>query len=69
MSDFEEKNKNILARFETQKTGSKVNVYSVKTKCGKNAVMISMNGANKEQANSACLNVFGDNYESSEIRP
>ncbi len=69
MSDFEQKNKNILNRFETQKTGTKISVYSVKTTYGKNAVMISMDGANKEQANKACLNVFGDNYESSEIRP
>jgi hypothetical protein len=69
MSDFEQKNKNILNRFETQKTGTKVSVYSVKTKCGKNATMISMHGANEEQTKKACLNVFGDNYESSKIRP
>ena len=69
MSVFEPKNKNILNRSETQKTGTKVSVYSVKTKCGKKAVMISMDGAKKEQANNDCLNVVGDNYESSEIRP
>jgi len=64
MTSIEQKNKNILSRFDSEKTGSKICVFNVKTKCGKNAVMISMDKINLNKAKKDCVNVFGGNFDS-----
>jgi len=68
MTSIEQKNKNILSRFENDKTGSKIAVFDIKTKCGKEAVMVSMHGASHYEAIERCMNVFGGNVEKVEAR-
>lgn len=58
------KNKNILNRFENEKQGTKIKVYKVITNCGKNAVLICMNGQDINYAKSSCQNTFGKNFKS-----
>ena len=68
MTSIEQKNKNILSRFENDKSGSKICVFNIKTKCGKNPVMISMDQKTETQAEEKAKNIFGDNYESIKAR-
>ena len=68
MTSIEQKNKNILSRFDNEKSGSKIAVFDIKTKCGKGAVMVSMHGATHEEAIERCTNVFGGNVDKVEAR-
>lgn len=68
MTSIEQKNTNILNRFENNKTGTKIRVFNVTTKCGKGAVMISMHGADDDEAATACKEVFGDNFKTVKAR-
>lgn len=68
MSNHEQRNKNILSRFETETQGTRIAVFDIETACGKGAVMISMHGADLQEATETCGDVFGDNFVSAKAR-
>jgi len=58
MSDFEQKNKNILSRFETDNHGTHAKSFSVQLK--EHAFnMISLNGITLEDARNSAKDRFG----------
>ena len=63
MLSAEQKNKNILARFETEVTGTKIKKYTVNLK-GTTFSLISMNGETLTQMGEAMKAKFGDRYVS-----
>lgn len=60
---FEEKNKNILSRFEANNSGTIFRKYSVTLKDSKKFIMICMNGQTLEQAKDSCESRFGDRLD------
>jgi|TARA_R110000823_G_C15879489_1_gene494932 hypothetical protein len=59
---FEQKNTNILNRFESESKGTKLKAYDVKVD-GKMMTMIFMDGSNIEQATKSAKNKFPDRVE------
>jgi hypothetical protein len=56
---FDQKNKNILSRFETTSTGSAAKKYTVNFSDGTNCIMICVNGETQEQAARDAVLRFG----------
>tara|TARA_R110002167_G_scaffold20888_1_gene76077 strand:+ start:388 stop:588 length:201 start_codon:yes stop_codon:yes gene_type:complete len=63
MLTVEQKNKNILARFETKETGTNIKNYTVIFKDKKKAYLICMNGEDHAQATKSCQNRFGAKFD------
>ena len=57
MISNEQKNKNILSRFENKTEGTKIKKYTVET-LTHNAIMICMNGATLEEAEIKARGIF-----------
>lgn len=60
--NIEQKNINILGRFETREAISSSNSYRVNMKDGKSFTMICLNGGTKEEVEETCINNFGDRF-------
>ena len=63
MLSDEQKNKNILSRFDTKTEGTKIKKYQVELK-SKIAIMICMNGATIEEAKAKAKGIFCDQFVS-----
>lgn len=56
---YEQKNSNILNRFESKETGTKMRIYSFELFDGKKGKLLCMDGETIEQAVAMCENQFG----------
>lgn len=56
---YEQKNSNILSRFESKLSGTSTNVYHFCLNDGKAGTLLCMNGETIEQAVEICKNQFG----------
>lgn len=56
---YEQKNKNILSRFDSNKTGTKIRKYNFEMN-GKTVCMINMDNANLKQATESLKSRWGD---------
>ena len=59
----EQKNKNILDRFETKDHGSSAKNYTVHFKDKKKAHMVCMNGEGIKEATQSCFDRFGSKLD------
>ena len=63
MLTAEQKNKNILSRFETKELGSKIKKYIVHFKDKTKAHMVCMDGEGLKEATQSCIDRFGDKVD------
>lgn len=62
MTSIEQKNKNILSRFENKTEGTNARKYTVHFKDGKKCQMVCMNGETLEQATKSCRGRFLERF-------
>lgn len=56
---YEQKNKNILSRFESNRVGTKARSFKFELVCGKRGTLVMVNGEDLASARAVCLAQFG----------
>lgn len=58
----DQKNANILSRFESKSSGTKSRKFTVFMQDGSSFPLICMNGESTDEASASCLAIFGERF-------